>query len=338
VTLLLAVLGLLAGADDDAAALARVLARLREQVAKCVVAIEVDRESDPEGRGGAGAVAAHRDYLNRPLGPCSGVIYEADGIILTSRFNVSGTIRKGGLKVTLWDGRVLEAERRGTDESRDIALLTVDAKDLPTLPRADLAKLAQGSLVAIVGRAPDKASPTVNLGILSALGRMRDAAVQTDAEMNYGNTGGALVTLQGEFVGIGCNIKPLSHWGQSGGIGFACKTVEIDRLLDRLKKGEHLEAEKLPYLGIMPGEGDPDVEGVPVGRVVPGSPAEKSGLKEGDVITEFNGKKAGDFELLRSMILERRIGDEVVLKVLRKALDKTVELELKARLDGRPEE
>ncbi len=326
--------------EDPSAALARTLRKLRDQAGKAVVAIEVERESDPEGLTSRGSRAEHEDYYNRPKGPCSGVIYEADGFILTSYFNVSGGLRKDGLRVTLWDGKVLPAELLGFDEQRDIALLKVAGKGLPVLPKADLAAIGQGAFVAIVGRSPDREIPTINLGIVSAMNRMRNAAVQTDAEMNYGNAGGALVTLRGELVGVGCNVKPKNVWGQSGGIGFACKAAEIDKLLPRLKNREKIEAEKLPFLGIMPGEGDPNVEGVHLSGVVPGSPAEKAGLKKDDVVVEFEGKKVADFESLRNLILAKKAGDEVTLKVRRPKDEKKSayeDKELKAKLDARAE-
>ncbi len=330
-----------AGGDDASEALARVLQRLRDRVAPSVVAIEVDRSSDPEGTGVRGAVAAHRDYYNRPVGPASGVIYEPNGFILTSGFNVSGTIRPGGLRVTLYDGRVLAAELLGSDERRDIALLKIDAQGLPALPKANFEEVKQGTFVAVVGRSPEKEAPTINLGIVSALNRMNGTAVQTDAEMNYGNTGGALVTLRGELVGVGGHVRPRTHWGQSGGIGFACKVAEIDRILDRLKRGEKIEAEKVPFLGISIGEGDPDAEGLQVGGVEPGTPAEKAGLKEGDVIVELDGAAVTDFESFRDALHSKKIGQEVTLRVRRpkeRARKEYEELRLKAVLEGRPEE
>ncbi len=339
--LVLAAVLFAAGGDEPSEALARVLEKLREKAARSVVAVEVERSADPEGTGVGGAVSAHRDYYNRPEGPASGVVYEADGFILTSLFNVSGTIRKDGIRVTLPDGTVHPAELLGTDGRRDIALLKIDAKGLPTLPKADLRGLGQGAFVAAVGRSPDKRVPTINLGILSALSRMNDTAVQTDAEMNYGNAGGALVTLKGELVGVACHVKPRSHWGQSGGIGFACKTAEIDKVLDRLKRKERIEAEKVPFLGIAIGGGDPDAPGLQVGRVEPGSPAEKAGLKEGDVIVELGGVKVVDFEDFRGALLSQKIGQEVAIKVRRpkdRARKEYEDLALKAVPEGRAEE
>jgi len=331
--------GLLGAPDDDAsAALARRLQALRAEVARSVVAIEVERETDPDGHGARGAVAAHEDYNNRPKGPTSGVVYEADGLILTSYFNISGGLKKDGIKVTLAGGKECVAELLGFDEARDIALLKIDAKGLPVLPKADYARLAQGLFVALVGRSPDKENPTINLGILSAMNRMEKAAVQTDAEMNYGNAGGALVTLKGELVGVACNIRPKTPWGQSGGVGFACKTAEIDKVLPRLKNKEHIVAEKKPFLGIRPGEGNPDVEGLQVSEVLKDSPAEKAGIKKDDVLTEFDGKKLTDFESLKDALTEKKVGDEVAIKGKRKAGKKYDDKEFKLKLAGAPDQ
>jgi S1-C subfamily serine protease len=342
VSVALAALLLAPAQDDDG--LAGVLRKLRDQVGKCVVAIEVDRESDPDGLTSRGSLATHTDYYNRPKGPASGVLYEADGHVVTSWFNVSGVIRKNGLKVTLADGRVCEARLLGCDEGRDVALLKIDEKGLPVLPKADPKTLGQGAFVALVGRSPDKSNPTLNFGILSALNRMKDAAVQTDAEMNYGNSGGALVTLRGELVGVACNVKPDAVWGQSGGVGFACKTAVLDSLLPRLKGGERIPAEKQPFLGIQPGEGNPDVGGVQVAKVVTGSPAEKADLKPEDVIVEFDGKKVDDFETFSDLLQAKKAGDEVTIKVMRKkgkpaagGKQEYSEHVLKAKLEARPQ-
>lgn len=327
-----ALLALLLAQDDVAAA----LAALRDRVAMSVVAIAVDRSDDPEGRMGRGALAAHSDYYNRPKGPVSAVVWDAEGHLLTSAFNVSGTIKKGGLRVRLPDGREAEARLLGSDEEKDIALLKVEAGGLSPLPRADYAKLGQGAFVALVGRSPDPGQPTLNLGVLSALHRMRDTAVQSDAETNYGNAGGPLVTIRGELIGVACQVKPDAVWGQSGGVGFACTLAAIDSVLGRLKNGERIAAPKRPDPGFFPGEGDPEVEGVQVGPVRPESEAEKAGLKTGDVITDFDGRKLTDFESLREILDEKKIGDTVDLKLKRRNPKGGWEnRDLKLKLEGR---
>lgn len=320
-------------ADGGPEAVARVMAELRERVGRSVVALHVDRTADPEGGLGRGPTAKFADYYNRPKGPASGVVWDAEGHVVTSAFNVSGEIR--GIRATLHDGRTVAAALLGTDEERDVALLKLDASDLPALPRADYAALGQGIFVALVGRAPDPGSPTVNLGILSALDRMRRTAVQTDAEMNYGNAGGALVTLRGALIGVACHVKPDAVWGQSGGVGFACKVAEIEAVLPRLKAGERIPARKEPDAGFMPGPGDVDVEGVQVGPVRPGSAAEKAGLQPGDVITEADGRPVLDTESFKEILDGKKIGDEVELKVVSRKDGRRSERTVKLALEGR---
>jgi serine protease Do len=315
------------------------LAALRERVGRSVVAVDAARvdapDADPEGRTGSGQVAQHRDYYNRPSGPASGVIWSSDGFVLTSRFNVSGKLKPGGLRVTLFDGRELPAELLGQDEGRDVALLRVKADGLPALPKADLARLGQGSFLALVGRSPDRGSPTINLGILSALDRMNRTCVQTDAEMNYGNAGGALVNLRGELVGVACQIRPEAVWGQSGGVGFACKVAEIEGVFERLKAGEFIPALKKAFLGLRPGEGDPEMEGYQVGEVVPDSPAAKAGVKKGDVLQFLDDVKVVDFETLGDALQERKAGDTATLRLKRKDDGVWKDLELQAVLEAR---
>jgi S1-C subfamily serine protease len=331
-----ALLGAQAGEGLPADALGRRLRILAETAGPSIVAIEVERESDPEGRIARGHLAAHADYFNRPPGPCSGVVYEPDGYIVTSAFNVSGELRPRGIRVTLSDGREFPAELLGVDEGRDVALLKIEAAGLPVLPKADPASLGQGTLVALFGRSPDKARLTVTPGILSALERMNGTAVQTDARMNYGNAGGALVTMRGELVGMAAHIRPRHPWGQSGGVGFACKTSEIDRVLPRLKARERIAAEPRPYLGIEPGEGNPEVEGVPVALVVPGSPADRAGLKPGDVLVEIDGEKVPDAEGLDEILSRKKAGDELRVKVRRpRGGGEHEDREFRVKLEGR---
>jgi S1-C subfamily serine protease len=155
--------------------------------------------------------------------------------------------------------------------------------------------------------------------------------------MNYGNAGGALVTLRGELVGIACNIKPDTVWGQSGGVGFACKLPEIDALMERLKKGEHIEAEKRPFLGIRGGEGNADIEGIQIVEVLKDSPAEKAGIKKEDVLVEFGGAKITDGESLKEAIEPHKIGEDVTLKVMRRGQDGWKEKSFTLKLEGRAE-
>lgn len=323
--------------DTTAEAVAKTLAGLREKAGRCVVALEMERLEDPEGKMARGSLAAHTDYYNRPKGPTSGVIYSADGYILTSAWNVSGTLKKGTLRATLWDGRELPATLLGVDERIDVALLKVEAAELPTLAKADPAKLGQGAFLALVGRSPDKGAATINFGILSAMDRHRKISVQTDAEVNYGNCGGALVTLRGELVGIAHHVRPDAVWGQSGGVGFACKLAEIDAVLERLKKGERIAAEKRPWAGFQPGDGDPEFAGIEIAMVMPESPAQKAGLKPGDIITHAGGVDVPDMVAFQEVLDGKKIGDVLELKVKRreKKGGPAKDVALKLTLEGR---
>lgn len=318
--------------DEPTSAMERVLRALREKVAPAVVAIDVVRTADPDGKTGSGPSGAHVDYYNRPAGPTSGTILEAGGYILTSWFNVSGDVKK--ISVTLGDGRRLEAKRLGYDETHDVALLKVEAEGLPVLPLAKEEELRQGDFVAIVGRSPDPETPTLNAGILSATSRMKGTAVQTDAELNYGNVGGALVTLKGELVGVCSHIRPRQPWGQSSGVGFATKTGAIGKILEDLKKGRTSDKRKTPWLGIL--FAPEAADGVKVTQVVPNSPAEEAGIEEGDIIVSFGGKALKSGDELRAAIEAGKPGDEVALEVRRVVKGKEQLKKLQAKLELNP--
>lgn len=302
--------------DEPTAAMARVLRKLREQVAKSVVAIEVIRDKDPEGKAGSGPSDTHQDYYNRPTGPCTGTIWTEDGFILTSAFNMSGEVRR--ISVRTPDGKSHDAKPLGHDATRDIALLKIEATGLTPLPKAKWDDLKQGTFVAIIGRAPDADVPTINQGVLSALDRFKSTSVQTDAEMNYGNVGGPLVTLTGELIGVTCQVKPRSQWGQSGGVGFACKVAELEKIVPELKQNRSTDKSNEPWLGITVAEGAEGAEGVVVGHVAAEGPGEEGGLQEGDVITELDGTKVANADEMRAILVAKKVGDVVKLKILRK--------------------
>ncbi|HEY3227144.1 MAG TPA: trypsin-like peptidase domain-containing protein [Planctomycetota bacterium] len=302
--------------DPLAEEMAKAIRAVRDSAGKSVVAIEVIRGEDPEGETGSGPAGAHKDYYNRPAGPVTGTILSADGFILTTAFNVSGEVKR--ITVTTPDGRRHEAKRLGADRKLDIALLKIDAKDLPLLPRAKPGEARVGDFVCVIGRGPDPAALTVNQGILSALGRRSGTAVQTDAEVNYGNVGGPLVTMTGEWIGITAHIYPRAMWGQSSGVAFASKNAEIDKVLEDLKKGKDIaKPVQGPWIGVLAGEPRAGVEGVPVDQILPNSPAEEAGLDAGDVIAAVDGKPVKSVEELKAALAKKKIGDEIELTIRR---------------------
>jgi S1-C subfamily serine protease len=313
-----------ARADDPLAPLDRAIAQASARAAPAVVAIEVGRNPAKAGAPveAVPAVMPGRtrsliDYYTRPKGPVSGVVLEPDGWILTSYYNVQGEVRDVAV---LHEGRRLSAVLVGWSELHDIALLKVDAKNLQTLEAAKPEETVPGRLCVLVGRSPVPDRPTVTWGVVSALHRWEDTSLQTDAEMNFGSAGGALVDLDGRLLGISSHIADRTPWGQSSGVGFATRLEKIREILPRLKAGEKIERQ-IGYLGVRfsdEAEGDgvrivhvaPDRPGVP-------SPADKAGLQAGDVILEYGEKPVNNVDLLIEELRATRPGTTVKIRYRR---------------------
>jgi serine protease Do len=274
-----------------------------------------------------------RPFREHGLG--SGVIVSKDGYILTNNHVVDNATE---VKVTLQDGRELTAKVIGRDANSDIAVVKIDAKDLPTLPMADSSKVEVGDIVLAVGN-PFGVGQTVTEGIVSATGRGNmgiedyEDFIQTDAAINPGNSGGALVDINGRLVGI--NTAILSQSGGYQGVGFAVPSDLARNVMDSLIKYGHVTR---GYLGVMIQDVTPALEkefdlkgtqGALVGDVVPDGPAAKAGLKNGDVISEFNGKKVTDSRRLKLAVADIAPGTTVPMKVLRNGAEKSFEVTLK---------
>jgi S1-C subfamily serine protease len=334
------------GPDQDIrGSLSRTLMKLRDKVSPSVVAIWVERTSDPEGVGPRGKRQAQADYNSRPKGHCSGTVISKDGWVITSAFNVSGTVTRIAVKIAGPGGELREFEAKlvGYDKEKDVALLKVEpGRDLPVLPRSDFGEVKSGDLAVVVGRAPDPENPTLNMGIVSSTHRFGGTHLQSDAEMNFGNVGGPIVDARGRLLGIACQIRPGTHWGQSGGVGFALRADKLDALVERLKKGEKIDKPVAEagrgFLGVV-AAGGAEVEGALVGDVLPDSPAAKAGIKVGDIVVEFDGKAVKSAEDLDKLIKTKKAGDRVNVKVKRSG-DKEgeyVEKEFHVKLDEEQE-
>lgn len=254
----------------------------------------------------------------------SGVIVTEDGYILTSHHVIEGAEE---IKIALADEKVqLDATVVGTDPQTDIAVLKVQTNGLPAIVMADSDTLEVGDVVLAIGN-PFGVGQTVTRGIVSAKGRNRlnlvdyEDFIQTDAAINPGNSGGALVDLEGRLVGINTAIYTRS--GGYMGIGFAvpvnlaryvCERIITDGKVVRGYLGVLLQALDPELAGQFK---LPDTAGALVAQVLPDSPAARAGLKEGDVILEFNGKKVQDIAHLRLMVAQTKPGTKVSLKVLR---------------------
>ncbi len=274
----------------------------------------------------------------------SGVIVSQDGYIITNNHVVE---EADELKVTLSDGRELKATLIGTDPKTDIAVIKIDAEKLPVLTIADSSKVRVGDIVFAIGN-PLGVGQTVTMGIVSATGRSigilnqqggYEDFIQTDAAINQGNSGGALIDAKGRLVGI--NSAIISPSRGNIGIGFAIPSslaTSIMRSLietGKVTRGflgvqtENLTNEVAETLNI-----PKDTKGVIVTQVTPDSPADKAGLKSSDVILSINGKSITSFLELRLIVSQFLPDAEVSLKILRDGKEQN----LKAKVGKRPDE
>jgi serine protease Do len=260
----------------------------------------------------------------REQGVGSGVMVSPEGYILTNNHVVDGAT---DVRVTLSDKREFKASVVGRDPKTDVAVLKIDASDLPHITIGDSSKVQVGDYALAIGN-PFGVGQTVTMGIVSATGRgglgIEDYEdfIQTDAPINPGNSGGALVNDRGELIGI--NTAILSHGsGGNQGIGFAVPVNLARQVMDQiLKNGKVTRA----YLGIIPQDVTPAMaksfgvkahDGALVGDVSPNSPAQRAGVERGDIILEVNGRPVSDANELRMRISMMAPGSAVNLKVLR---------------------
>ncbi|HEX8310913.1 MAG TPA: Do family serine endopeptidase [Chthoniobacteraceae bacterium] len=252
----------------------------------------------------------------------SGVIVSKEGHVLTNHHVVEGMAE---IQVQLTDGRTVPAQLIGSDEQTDIAVLKINADKIEPLPLGDSDEVRVGQMVFAVGN-PFGLQETVTQGIISAKGRraMRDSGVeflQTDAAVNQGNSGGPLLNLRGEIIGI--NSAIYSETGGWLGISFAIPSNVARRALESLiKTGRVIRG----YLGIFMENvtpelarelGLPDPAGALVTDVVAGSPAQAAGLQSGDVVREINGRAVKDIMALRSRIADVDLGASVEITYFR---------------------
>ena len=248
-------------------------------------------------------------------GPTTGVIVSPDGLILTSSFAFAGD--PSSVLVRLPDGRRLAAERLGTDESRGLTLLRVDADGLTPAVPADVNALRVGDWVVAAGRTYSADDVNVSVGIVSATGRILGRAVQTDAKTSPANYGGPLATLDGRTIGV---LAPLSGDGGTGGvewydsgIGFAVPLADVLPVLDRLAAGETLRPGKLgvTFAGAA-------LDAAPVlDSVRPQSPADAAGLRAGDWIVSIAGAPVDRPDAAKRALGPLRAGDRAEISALR---------------------
>ena len=315
--------------------------RLVQAVVPSVVSITTERRAPTQGPGAVDSleflIHNHRlpgpqDQVKTSLG--SGVIVSREGHIITNHHVIANMDK---IEVQLTDGRILPAQLIGTDEQTDIAIVKISADKIEPLALGDSDDVRVGQMVFAVGN-PFGLQETVTQGIISAKGRraMADSGIeflQTDAAVNQGNSGGPLINLRGEIIGINSAIAASSQ-GAWTGISFAIPSNVARRALESvLKTGRIVRG----YLGVNMVDITPeiaralglsDTEGVVVAEVLPDSPAEKAGLKPRDVIRRFNGLPVHDKFYLRSRVAEVDVNTRVQLTIVRDGQEQTITPEI----------
>lgn len=278
--------------------------------------------------------AQPRQQIERGLG--SGVIVSSDGTVLTNHHVIDGAEK---ITVTMQDNKQFDAKVVGSDQPSDLAVLKIEATSLPSLNLGNSDNVRVGDIVLAIGN-PLGIGQTVTAGIISAKGRQTGLSdgtfedfLQTDAPINKGNSGGALVNLAGELIGI--NSQILSPSGGNIGIGFSIPSNMAKSVMDQLLSGGKV---KRGMLGINIQDVTEDVakslelgdvRGVLVSNIRPGSAAERAGLKRGDVITAINGEKVDSGNVLRNKIAASQPGSQISLTVFREGK----QFDVKATLD-----
>ncbi|WP_035057882.1 S1C family serine protease [Andreprevotia chitinilytica] len=277
------------------------------------------------------------DETTRATSLGSGVLVSDKGYIVTNNHVVESADE---IEVALADGRTTEAKIIGTDPDTDLAVIKIEADRLPTIGFANFEKVAVGDVVLAIGN-PFGVGQTVTMGIVSALGRTQlginniENFVQTDAAINPGNSGGALVDTNGNLVGI--NSAIYSNSGGSLGIGFAIPATTVKQVMDAIIKDGSVTR---GWLGVEAQDVTPelaasfklkDVQGALIAGIVRGSPADKAGLKPGDILLTINGRPVADSSGMLNLIASLKPDEDVPMVVHRGTQSETVKVHIGKR-------
>ena len=285
---------------------------------------------------GDGTGRKQRVHTRPKVGFGSGVILSEDGYIVTNNHVISGADE---ISVTLNDNRTFTAELIGTDSDTDLALLKITTEEqLPFLSIGNSDELKIGEWVLAVGN-PFNLTSTVTAGIVSAKARSLgvynggiESFIQTDAAINQGNSGGALVNVRGELVGV--NSVLTSPTGSYAGYGFAIPVSIVTKVTDDLKKFGTVQRAVLGIIGgsvsgeFAEKEDLGTVEGIFISRILKNGAAEKAGMKAGDVITTVNGKKVRNMAELQEILLQLVPGTDIEVEAIRSKKSRTFNVTL----------
>ncbi len=281
-------------------------------------------------------------------GSGSGFVITSDGLILTNKHVVSDVTAK--YAVVMKDGKTYDAAVKSLDPINDLAVIKIEARNLPVVELGDSDQLQVGQWVVAIGNALGQFQNTVTAGVISAKDRRIEASdqggqgqetlsnlLQTDTAINQGNSGGPLVNLAGQVIGINTAVA-----ANAQGIGFAIPVNSAKSAIDSIKKTGRIIR---PYLGVRYFEITPTIakennlsveygaliqrgKGLTSFAVVPGSPADKAGLVENDIITEVNGEKIDETHTLIDLVQKYQVGEEIKIKFLSKGQEKETKVKL----------
>jgi putative serine protease PepD len=261
----------------------------------------------------------------------SGFVYDQRGFIMTAAHVVEGADQ---VDVRLYDGTRLRGEVLGTDEANDVAVVKVDREGLPAAPLADGRNLQVGQLAVAIG-SPFGLAETVTAGIVSSTDRVLPdgrEVIQTDAPINPGNSGGVLADRQGRVIGINSAIRSDGSSNGNVGIGFAVPIDLAAKSAEAIVQGRTVQT---GYLGVVAAPTTAGGQaGALISQVTAGSPADRAGLRTGDVVTAIDGQAVQDFSELGARIRAHAPGDRVELRVVRDGNETTVTATLAQRPTG----
>jgi len=298
------------------------IGEIYERTNTSVVEITVTTQASSQGPMGSGTAQAQG----------SGFVYDTSGHVITNAHVVDGA---QSAKVRFADGKTYDATVVGVDASTDLAVLKVDAPSsaLHPLELADSSQLAVGDVVVAIG-SPFGLENSVTAGIVSALGRSMQApngytitgAVQTDAAINHGNSGGPLLDLDGKVVGVNAQIE--SESGGNDGVGFAIPSSTVSSIVGQIVDGGAVQH---AYLGVSVTEATGGTAGAKLAEVRSGTPAAKAGLQAGDVLTSVDGNAVSSAAALQSAIDGKKSGDSVIVDYVRDGQSRSVTVTLGTR-------
>lgn len=321
-----------AGEDVDVAAIEERVRRVTADLAPSIVEVEAlggldEKFETPENEEEAAQGVLTRGGFKQAFGPSTGLVVSQDGLIVTTTTVLSRDPRH--IIVTLQDGRSFVARVLGRDDSRALALLKIDCKDLVVARAAPQHEVKQGRFAIALGRGLGTPTPSVSLGVVSATHRVGGRAIQSSAAISPANYGGPLASIDGAVLGV---LVPLALDGgmasvdlYDSGIGFAIPMTDVLALVPRLARSEHLRP---GFLGIAP---DPaSAGGARLTSVADGSPAKQAGLREGDVVVKIGEEPIDTAWQLRRALARYYADDEVVVEVRRGADTRAIKVKLAA--------